>query len=924
MSEPSVPFKVIALFPYHSDYEDDLNFEKDQIITVTSIEDDEWYFGEFHDDNNNNNNNNNSKREGIFPKNFVKYYLDDKPHATDSESKDKDETQHGSTDNTTKNNKYINIPTESIDVINSYNDDNDNNDNDNNNNNNNNNKDIDDLPKMSLKDRIAILQEKQRIQQQEELEQREKMERRKSLNSIHSTQSINTSHSNKQTNDIDSIISGQSENIQFSNINIDNNNNNNNDNDSKNPIISLNQIDQEKKGFHEEKEEEEEEKYMNDGQLCDKVKNENDSNDRAHQESSGEEEDSEEDSEEARRTALRERMAKLAGASRFGGGSVGFNPFGMPISSMMSSSSSNDTTIKKSKHEQEKSEEQKEQDMLPQAIPIMPFADPNALSFLNKKHTETEENEQEEEEEEEIKEDKAELHENISNSSHVFNELLNKTNNTETKENNQKELMQNTSIDTTLLNERDVQDITDSSRVPPTTTEILKEHLSESESEVSSIDQSVQESLNKAEIVANEMDISQRPQPPIPQFDQSLSSKSQGSASQSNQIHHMPPPPLPFSFSSSSSSSSQPISSNVPASQPSINISMQFAKSAPPPPPIVPPLPNSPISSAPSVPPSRPPKVTQPLIPSSPPPIPASMPVTEITKSNISPPPSPPPIPTTHPTSAPPVPSIPADNKPIGLIRRTTTHRDLLLSLTSVKITLNSKNPWWISPDPMAVPKEIEATKLKYNVERGDSVITKRTGEEWIFRTFYILFENYTQANISVVYATKSPIDTAVLVEEKFIPFEITGPLPISLNQKILRLGESLLDKEVNTKNFVNDLLTSLNEEVVLPIANRTFGITVVNFKAGSSLDDQEMTSVVPGDVIVIRKGKLERHGRLIEVGNEDSYSAIVTAYEPEKTKIRVIENRDGNIVATSYKLNTMQSGKLKIFRVVLRQYINW
>lgn len=59
MSEPDVPFKVKAIFDYKSDYEDDLNFEAGQIITITSIENDEWYSGEYND------------RSGMFPKNFV-------------------------------------------------------------------------------------------------------------------------------------------------------------------------------------------------------------------------------------------------------------------------------------------------------------------------------------------------------------------------------------------------------------------------------------------------------------------------------------------------------------------------------------------------------------------------------------------------------------------------------------------------------------------------------------------------------------------------------------------------------------------------------------------------------------------------------------------------------------------------------------
>lgn len=61
MSSPpqTVPFAVKALFDYKSDYEDDLSFSTGQIISVTTIEDDEWYLGTI------------DGRSGMFPKNFV-------------------------------------------------------------------------------------------------------------------------------------------------------------------------------------------------------------------------------------------------------------------------------------------------------------------------------------------------------------------------------------------------------------------------------------------------------------------------------------------------------------------------------------------------------------------------------------------------------------------------------------------------------------------------------------------------------------------------------------------------------------------------------------------------------------------------------------------------------------------------------------
>lgn len=54
-----------ALYDYLSEEDDDLKFRSNQIITVTDVEDADWYYGEFEDDQA-------TKVEGLFPKNFVK------------------------------------------------------------------------------------------------------------------------------------------------------------------------------------------------------------------------------------------------------------------------------------------------------------------------------------------------------------------------------------------------------------------------------------------------------------------------------------------------------------------------------------------------------------------------------------------------------------------------------------------------------------------------------------------------------------------------------------------------------------------------------------------------------------------------------------------------------------------------------------
>lgn len=72
MSTP--PFTVVADYAYTSSEADDLQFEEGQVITVESVEDDEWYYGSYKDASG-------STFTGIFPQNFVHAYTPPK-HVT--------------------------------------------------------------------------------------------------------------------------------------------------------------------------------------------------------------------------------------------------------------------------------------------------------------------------------------------------------------------------------------------------------------------------------------------------------------------------------------------------------------------------------------------------------------------------------------------------------------------------------------------------------------------------------------------------------------------------------------------------------------------------------------------------------------------------------------------------------------------------
>lgn len=84
MSNP--PFTARAVFEYASGHDDDLSFPIGQIVTVTAVEDDDWYYGEYTDGSG-------TKQEGIFPKNFVERYEPPAPPRPTRPSRPKKEAE---------------------------------------------------------------------------------------------------------------------------------------------------------------------------------------------------------------------------------------------------------------------------------------------------------------------------------------------------------------------------------------------------------------------------------------------------------------------------------------------------------------------------------------------------------------------------------------------------------------------------------------------------------------------------------------------------------------------------------------------------------------------------------------------------------------------------------------------------------------
>ena len=992
MSELTTPFEVVAQFPYQSEYEDDLNFEKGQKINVTSIEDDEWYYGEYKDSSTGN------LIQGIFPKSFVVVETDEpeatvttipeptktepqapvpeatpiqeaKPVETITETVKEKVPSH--LKQTIKEDGYIPMPKKSLfeespvkipknvniptPINASSNDEKP--------------KTEDDLPKMSLKERIALLQEQQRLQAEREAAKaaaeeggEEEEENQVEPAAQATTEQVeteipeptirsappaipNAEDSSDDETDIHESQPTRTESIKeppIPNAPVQAPQEDTEQDENRHvPIMELKIPEIQNvlnASEHPETPTQEIETPANE-----ETKPEGE--EAGEDEDEDEEEEEEEDTEETRRAALRERMAKLAGAGRFGG-AAGFNPFGAPTPSAPTKS-----TKKKVKRtstinaaEAEAAEELNE---MPEAVPIMPFADPNAVPFLKKKMSNVEKQTAEviEDVQQTTESAKKENDENIdklkemhqrayqsipgatSDSGDEFEDAINSM--SDTIDNAFNQISDNTKEAQDYISEEKINDV--SLDIP---TKLSDDHESKSIPEAQNDDKPIIPSIPQLDESLKKDITSSIPNiPGIPPFPE------QDNAPQPPQVPPVPQqqakaPPIP-PFPSSESTEEEEPSQTMKAPPVPPSAPVPELPSVAPPIPSIPPVP----SNAPVVPTNRSETSdnNEPYVRAPPPPPPVVNMNEETSENNFphgAPPPPPPhreaheisetsraPPPPPPGTSAPTLPNIPSDSHSLKLNK---TISELDVSLRNIKIGFDANDSWYLEK---SAPKEIIESKLKYSVNIDDTIIEKRGHKRWIHRSFYYMFETFVILSLSVVFDIENPHSTASLIDEEYIPApdkladkNIAGPY----NSAIVQQCQALAGKETISKNFVSDIIPKLGEDVVLPIDNRTFGSVILDYKAGSELTQESLQSIKEGDIVVIRKAKFETHKGIVTVGDPDLFVAVVTSYDFTKGKIRVIEEHKGVLVQSSYRLSKMKSGKMKVFRVLSNEVFGW
>ncbi|CCE61536.1 hypothetical protein TPHA_0A04630 [Tetrapisispora phaffii CBS 4417] len=983
MSEPAVPFQVVSQFPYKSEFEDDLHFEKDQEITITSVEDDEWYYGQYTDSNG-------ELQEGIFPKTFVtlksnsvaqepiienpavktvpataKSNDDADDHhfevaaepvvdtpgtnklknrlsmfaQTDSErvplpsQKEFNDSAAGFVKKTVTaeppkfytppsitNDSSKPTPTETStsapvrEPVNKaeiegtgekiQNEE-------------------EHIPKMSLKERIALLQEQQRVEAERQAEMlKKKMAKQQAETKTEDIEAADEELQLKPKETLESISKVPSvplstlENIQTSYDNADN--------------TTINEAEPSTSQLPAQSEDiiNKQDISATDGTNADEQTAEN---------QEAEEEEEEEDSEESRRAALRERMARIATAGRYGG-PVAFNPFGIPIAAATEGAPS-----------KKKTKDVTEEQNVPVPVPVMPFTNPEAIQALSRKTTAvTEDVEDVEGHVEKKLEDK---------------ELLEKNN-----EEGIAEVKENTKIPEMPV----MPDISSSLEdTEESVANLLKENLlTENKAEatngkdelnenINSLNQPLPETLNET-LESSKDDLRKIDDLEFESAEEAIP-ENRG-IPPVNLSDSSSPPPIPgaapiLSDSNSTQTGIPPIpnialENNGPATRapppplhpqiPQIPVFQAPETGAPPPPPHVPEMsaPHAPETRAPPPPPHVP-EMSAPHAPETraPPPPPHA--------PEIRAPPPPPhaPIPQTRKPQAsesrapPPPPSDPLSQGGITSQNNDFTEtRELLKRTTTVnletecqqKIDFNANETWWLEKSN---PTHLFSPKVKYLLEVEENIIKKRLQQKLVIRDFYFLYENYSQLLVSVSYLESDANNTVACTQNFFGSSNNTKKLIEYGNKygnEVVKKAHSVIGSSLK-EPLVHSLILSLKSNIVQPIGGRTFGVAIFSYKAGSTLDNDGLKLIMPGDIIVIRKAKFESHKKLNINSKETSvgmdsvpYSAIVTDFDFAKNKIRVVEDHEGKISQGSYKLSNMKSGKLKIFRLIGRDYVGW
>ncbi|ODV77504.1 uncharacterized protein CANTADRAFT_55620, partial [Suhomyces tanzawaensis NRRL Y-17324] len=242
---------------------------------------------------------------------------------------------------------------------------------------------------------------------------------------------------------------------------------------------------------------------------------------------------------------------------------------------------------------------------------------------------------------------------------------------------------------------------------------------------------------------------------------------------------------------------------------------------------------------------------------------------------------------------------------------------------------------WWLRGElPESLAGKI-GVDLVYEIESNQ--IKKRGNRTVNYRDYYVLFYDLSQIIFELEYESEDPRSTIHFVRR------FTKPIPIirkDLLDKYHRAFANAIVSKASTligtkiaDNVVSVVLEGLGKtEIVKPIGYKSFGVTI--YKNINNTNVAKIDEIKAGDVLWIRNGKfatqkglLGNKSTVLGEGNnpQDSYTSIIYEFDPKKEKFKVIElDSAGHVKKESYKIGDLKSGRIRVFRVVGKGYVDW
>lgn len=251
-------------------------------------------------------------------------------------------------------------------------------------------------------------------------------------------------------------------------------------------------------------------------------------------------------------------------------------------------------------------------------------------------------------------------------------------------------------------------------------------------------------------------------------------------------------------------------------------------------------------------------------------------------------------------------------------------------------IDLAEHTMWWKTPNTPPPVFQGRPRDLYFEVEDSSTITSRRSGRTTtITKDVYVLFHDYSQTVITVVYDPADPSSATLSQRHEPPPPQ---PRQDQLEAFASRYGAKIAaGAKVREGTVVGDgdpfslvrELFSLAPGILPAAGGRSYGALVYANLANASV--QQFDEIRAGDIVTFRNARFQGHkGGLhqkysSEVGRPD-HVGVVCEWDGTKKKVRVWEQgREGRKVKVEgFKVGDLRSGEMKVWRGVGRSWVGW